>query len=119
MEPADREPRFPDRPGARYSATDLCGYLEGATRSDAGVGEVFPKLEGTIQKADDPNALRVRYWALDTRTGRVVLNTAIEKSMIQYTVERNLAEGWVEIRLGRTGFRFSYQDEAKTAQPMP
>lgn len=83
------------------------------------VGEVFPKLEGTAQKADDPNALRVRYWAVDTRTGRVVLNTAVEKSMIQYTVERNLAEGWVEIRLGRTGFRFSYLDEAKTPQPMP
>lgn len=81
------------------------------------VGEVFPKLDGPVQKANDPNALRVRYWAVDTRTGRVVLNTAIEKSMIQYTVERNLAEGWVEIRLGRTGFRFSYQDEAKTEQP--
>ena len=83
------------------------------------VGAAFPKLEGTVQKADDPNALRVRYWAVDTRTGRVVLNTAVEKSMIQYTVERNLAEEWVEIRLGRTGFRFSYQDQAKTAQPMP
>lgn len=80
------------------------------------VGEVFPKLEGPVQKADDPNALRVRYWAVDTRTGRVVLDTAIEKSMVQYTVERNLAEGWVEIRLGRTGFRFSYQDEEKAAK---
>lgn len=83
------------------------------------VGEVFPKLEETPQKADDPNALRVRYWAVDTRTGRVVLDTAVEKSMIQYTVERNLSEGWVEIRLGRTGFRFSYQDEEKTAKPTP
>lgn len=77
------------------------------------VGVLPPKLEEQDQKADDPNALHVRYWVLDARTGQVVLNTAVEKSTIQYTVERNQAEGWVELRLGRTIFRFSYRDVEK------
>jgi outer membrane protein assembly factor BamB len=77
------------------------------------VGQVFPKLDDESPKADDADALRVRYWVLDSRTGRVVLNTAVNKSQVQYTVERDLAKGWVELRQGGANYRFSYDDVGK------
>ncbi len=51
-----------------------------------------------------------RYWCLDARTGKVVLDTSIPKPSLAYTVERNLAEGWVELQLGQNyaNHRFSY-----------
>ncbi len=77
------------------------------------VGETLPKRNEPDAKSDESDSIRVRYWALDTRTGRVVLNTAVNKSTVQYTVERNLAEAWVEIRQDESTFRFSYADEKK------
>lgn len=49
-----------------------------------------------------------RYWCLDARTGKVVLDTSLKGETPQYTVERDLAEEWVELRLGYTNHRFSY-----------
>ncbi len=49
-----------------------------------------------------------RYWCLDARTGKVVLDTSIPKPSLAYTVERDLAEGWVELQLGDVNHRFSY-----------
>ena len=51
-----------------------------------------------------------RYWCLDARTGKVVLDTSIPKTSLEYTVERDLEQGWVELRLGdpHSNHRFSY-----------
>ncbi len=59
----------------------------------------------TWKEKADPVA---RYWCLDARTGKVVLDTSVNGETPQYTVERDLAAGWVELRLGYVNHRFSY-----------
>ncbi len=59
----------------------------------------------TWKEKADPVA---RYWCLDARTGQVVLDTSITGETPQYTVERDLEKGWVELRLGHVNHRFSY-----------
>ena len=49
-----------------------------------------------------------RYWCLDARTGQVVLDTSYQGETPQYTDERDLAAGWVDLCLGYVNHRFSY-----------
>ena len=67
------------------------------------------------KKEDD--VTHTRYWCLDARTGKVILNTSISNGTHQfqansgtpeYTVERDLEKGWIELRLGSLNHRFHY-----------
>lgn len=67
-------------------------------------GGLFPRPKAVEQT-------RNRYWCLDARTGKVVLETSFDShNTPQYTIERSLTDSWVELRLGmnQLDHRFHY-----------
>ena len=50
-----------------------------------------------------------RYWCLDARTGKVVLDTSLHKSNIAYTVGRDLEKGEVQLQLGMPDLIYTFR----------
>jgi hypothetical protein len=76
---------------------------------DAPPLQAAPPAQGPPKRVAVNQETRTRFWCLDARTGKVIHNTSFPGSRFDYTVERNLAEAWVELRHGELGkTRFNY-----------